>query len=225
MGRLIAISDIHGCCLTFEKLLININFSPEDHLVLLGDYIDRGPRSKEVLDLILFYLGRGYKITCLKGNHEVMFLEAFEDDTLTLRFLRAGGDMTLQSFGVSTVKEVSLEYIQFMKGLKDVHVEGRFVFVHAGLNFSNTDPFEDKESMFWMRGMVVDPASIDYKTVVYGHTPVLLKEIKEMIDQRNLWYKVDIDNGCVFQREGMNSLLAYFPEENNFVVQKNIDYL
>lgn len=225
MGRLIAISDIHGCCSTFNALLTNINFTPEDHLVLLGDYIDRGPGSKQVLDLILSYLKKGYHITMLKGNHELMLLDAFDDETLVTRFLRAGGDLTLKSFGVSAVHEIPQTYIEFIKSFKDYHIEQNYIFVHAGLNFSIPNPFEDREALFWMRGMVVDPLLINYKTVIYGHTPIPLNEIRAMMEERNKSYKVDIDNGCVFDREGMNHLMAYFPDENYFVVQKNIDYL
>ena len=224
MGRLIAISDIHGCCLTFKALLEKIEFTPQDRLVLLGDYIDRGPRSKQVLDLIFEYIDRGYAITLLKGNHEVMLLDALQDDAAIPRWIiNAGGDTTLKSFDIAEVKDIPERYIHFMESLKDFHVEGQFIFVHAGLNFSIPYPLKDKESMYWMRGMVVNPNLIDYKTVIYGHTPVVLTAIEKMIGEQPLNFQVDIDNGCVFEKEGMNCLLAYFPEQNNFVVQKNID--
>jgi serine/threonine protein phosphatase 1 len=225
MGRLIAISDIHGCCLTFQQLLQNIDFSVEDRLVLCGDYIDRGPRSKQVLDLILHYIEKGYAITCLKGNHEVMFLEAYSDSSFAPRFMNAGGDLTLASFGVATIEEIPKRYIDFFKHLKNYHLEDDCLFVHAGLNFNIENPLEDTEAMFWTRGMVVDPKKVDFKTVIYGHTPISVIEIENMITERSTAYMVDIDNGCVFTKEGMNNLLAYFPLENNFVVQKNIDYL
>jgi serine/threonine protein phosphatase 1 len=225
MGRLIAISDIHGCYATFRTLLETIAFSPDDHLVLLGDYIDRGPGSKQVLDLILSYQKQGYQLTLLKGNHEVMLLDAYFDETLVPRFIRAGGDLTLKSFGITKLSDIPAAYIRFFLSLKDYHEEPQFIFVHAGLNFSSPNPLEDREAMFWTRDMLVTPSLIGYKTVVYGHTPMALREIETMMLIRKTSYKVDIDNGCVFQREGMNQLLAYFPEQNNFVVQKNIDYL
>jgi len=224
MGRLIAISDIHGCCLTFKALLEKIAFTTQDHLVLLGDYIDRGSRSKQVLDLIFDYTERGYTITLLKGNHEVMLLDALQDDTAIPRWIiNAGGDATLKSFDITEVKDIPERYVHLMKSLKDYHVESQFIFVHAGLNFAIPQPLKDKESMYWMRGMVVNPDLIDYKTVIYGHTPMALTAIEKMIREQALNFQVDIDNGCVFQKEGMNHLLAYFPEQNNFVVQKNID--
>ena len=225
MSRLIAISDIHGCCNTFQQLLETINFSIEDHLILCGDYIDRGLHSMQTLDLILGYIDKGYAITCLRGNHEVMFLDAYNDSTLVPRFLNAGGNYTLTSFGVDKISDIPKVYIDFIQGLKSYHIEGDFLFVHAGLNFELENPLDDEEAMFWTRGMVVNPKQVDFKTIVYGHTPVVLSDIEDMIAQRSVTYMVDIDNGCVFEKDGMNCLLAYFPLENNFVVQKNIDYL
>ncbi len=225
MGRLIAISDIHGCFFTFQKLLETIAYTSKDRLILLGDYIDRGPRSKQVLDLILSYQQQHYNITLLKGNHELMLLDAFHDDFLVPRFIRAGGNTTLESFGVSRVQDIPGHYLQWIADFKDYHFDGNYIFVHAGLNFSIPNPLEDREAMFWTRGMIVNPSLINYKTVIYGHTPISLDEIQTMMAKRDKHYQVDIDNGCVFEREGMNHLIAYFPEGNNFVVQKNIDYL
>ena len=68
------ISDIHGCIRTFEALLKMLHFSISDELYLLGDYIDRGPDSKSVLDLILSMRNKGYKIAALRGNHEELLL-------------------------------------------------------------------------------------------------------------------------------------------------------
>jgi serine/threonine protein phosphatase 1 len=64
------ISDIHGCLLTFQELLSKIGFSKSDELILLGDYINRGKRSKEVLDTIIELQNHDYQITALRGNHE-----------------------------------------------------------------------------------------------------------------------------------------------------------
>ena len=70
-----AISDIHGCIATFKTLLDKIKFSKEDELYLLGDYIDRGPDSKGVIDHIWYLQKSGYQVHCLRGNHENMLLQ------------------------------------------------------------------------------------------------------------------------------------------------------
>jgi len=72
------ISDIHGCAKTFKALVDRISFSREDELYLLGDYIDRGPDSKGVIDHIWDLLETGYTVHCLTGNHEQMFLHAID---------------------------------------------------------------------------------------------------------------------------------------------------
>ena len=72
-NRLFAIGDIHGCFDSFQELIENkIQLSKNDRLVLLGDYIDRGPKSKEVIDYIINLQAKGYNIIALAGNHEVM---------------------------------------------------------------------------------------------------------------------------------------------------------
>jgi hypothetical protein len=71
--------------------------------------------------------------------------------------------------------------------------------------------------------MTVDPLKTAGRPVIHGHTPTALSSIEEMINAQKKDYAITIDNGCVFQRPGMNQLLAYFPETNHFVVQKNCD--
>ncbi len=223
MGRTIAISDIHGCFLTLEKLLQTIAYQPEDHLVILGDLIDRGPRSKEVLDLFLSIKAKGQSLTLLRGNHEVMLLDALKDPGKELRFVRAGGADTLLSFGVSSVRAIPDEYLSLLKSTVDYFEDEHALYVHAALNFSKADLFEDRESMYWHREMTVDPIRTQGRPVVHGHTPTVLTTIEQMIANKNKDYRINIDNGCVFQGEGFNQLLAYFPETNHFVVQKNCD--
>jgi serine/threonine protein phosphatase 1 len=79
MNRLFAISDIHGCYRTFYDLVIRkINLKKSDRLILLGDYIDRGDQSKEVVDFIIDLKEKGFDLTMLKGNHEAMLLRVLE---------------------------------------------------------------------------------------------------------------------------------------------------
>ena len=80
MGRWI-IPDIHGCARTVKVLLENmLKVTRDDELFFLGDYIDRGPASKEVLDYLMDLQERGWKIHCLKGNHEDYCVKAWEED-------------------------------------------------------------------------------------------------------------------------------------------------
>lgn len=223
MSRTIVISDIHGCFLTLEKLLHKIDYKPTDHLVVLGDLIDRGPRSKEVLDLFLSIQAKGYPLTLLRGNHEVMFLDALKDSSLEPRFLRAGGDTTLRSFDVQSVSEVPLVYADLIRRTLNYYEDEDAIYVHAALNFSFADLFYDKESMFWEREMDIDPVRTGRRPVIHGHTPTVLTSIEAMIRNKDVAYEINVDNGCVFPKEGFHQLLAYFPQTNHFVVQKNCD--
>jgi len=223
MSRTIAISDIHGCFLTLERLLHKIDYQPTDHLVILGDLIDRGPRSKEVLDFCLSIKAKGQRLTILRGNHEVMLLDALRNPATESRFIFAGGDATLRSLGVHRVRDIPLHYLDLIKSTINFYEDEYALYVHAALNFENDDLFEDTYSMFWVRTMMIDPVRTGGRPVIHGHTPTVLTSIEEMIRRRDQDYEINIDNGCVFEREGFNQLLAYFPQTNHFVVQKNCD--
>ncbi|MDF2454379.1 MAG: pphA [Cytophagaceae bacterium] len=223
MSRTIVISDIHGCFLTLEKLLYKIDYNPTDHLVIVGDLIDRGPRTKEVLDLFLSIQSKGQSLTLLRGNHEVMLLDALRDREAEPRFIRAGGDATLRSFGVQHVADIPSPYLDLIMGTVNYYEDDHAIYVHAALNFEKEDLFEDTYSMYWVRTMTIDPIRTGGKPIVHGHTPTMLTSIEQMIANKNKYYRINIDNGCVFEGEGFNQLLAYFPETNHFVVQKNCD--
>ena len=102
-NRKIAISDIHGCCKTFKALLNKIKFNSNDELYLLGDYIDRGPDSKGVIDYIWQLQKEGYQVNCLRGNHEQMMLRAAFVENKLDHWMRNGGETTLFSFGNTSV--------------------------------------------------------------------------------------------------------------------------
>ena len=101
---------------TLQALLHQISFSKKDELYLLGDYIDRGPDSKGVIDYIWELQDLGYKIHCLRGNHEQMMLEALYDEE-NLRFWKHhGGKATLKSFNTKDIFNIPKAYFQWMEG-------------------------------------------------------------------------------------------------------------
>lgn len=194
-----AIADIHGCIKSFESLLRMINFSSDDELFLLGDYIDRGKNSKEVLDLIMSMKKSGYKINAIRGNHEVMFLSAYESQAFSNMWqLKNGGNRTLESFGVASVNEIPRLYYDFISNMPYFLLTDRYILVHAGLNFTIDNPFSDIEAMLWNRN---SQSEFDlYKTggrkVIVGHTPQPINEILKSI-KSNL---IIIDGGCVYHK-------------------------
>ena len=98
-SRIFAIGDIHGCFQSFKILIEDkIRFNTSDKLILLGDYIDRGTESKEVIDYILRLQQNGSDIIPLLGNHEVMLLDAYDNKDKIPLWLYTGGIQTLKSF-------------------------------------------------------------------------------------------------------------------------------
>ena len=97
--RQFTISDIHGCNISFNALLDQIGLTTADELFLLGDYIDRGPDSKGVLDTIIGLRSNGYKVRCLMGNHDEAILKARNNRPFYLEWMTGwGGEETLDSF-------------------------------------------------------------------------------------------------------------------------------
>lgn len=194
-----AIADIHGCIKTFEALLNMLKFSYTDELYLLGDYIDRGTNSKAVLDLIISMIESGYKVEAIRGNHEEMFLAAYHSETnLNMWQTRNGGNRTLESFGVDTVKQIPQNYYDFIHELPYFILKENYVLVHGGLNFQLDSPFKDKEAMLWSRNseVEIDLKKTGERKLIVGHTPLPLERIRESL-KSNL---IMIDGGCVYHK-------------------------
>src|ERR1017187_7458526 len=110
-NRRFVVPDIHGCEQTLRRLLIEVvRLERNDELFLLGDIIDRGPRSKEVIDLVLSLQEQGYNIRSLRGNHEEMLLRSCRDRSYFHLWMLNGGLATLKSFGVEDGCEIPEHY-------------------------------------------------------------------------------------------------------------------
>ena len=206
--RLFAIGDIHGCFDSFQKLVENkIGIRKNDQLVLLGDYIDRGTKSKEVVDYILELLRMNFNVIPLMGNHEAMLLDALENNRhLSIWFLN-GGSETLKSFGISSLKELSPLYIRFFKGLRHFYSFKNYLFVHAGFNDEINNPIEDQYQMLWSRRERYTNPVLKDKTIIHGHTPVPLAYCRKIVKANHP--VINIDTGCVYADEvGYGQLTA-----------------
>ena len=220
------ISDIHGNLKTFEALLKRIDFRKKDELFILGDYIDRGPDSKGVIDTIFRLRKEGYTLHCLKGNHEEALLKSREDQEQYHSWLHWGGSATLKSFNTRNWTGIPAKYWDFFESL-DLYFEvDRYILVHAGLNFDTPTPLENKHSMMWIRNWYED---INYKwlgdrIVIHGHTPVgrdkILKAHKDL-DKNQV---IDIDNGCFVDfKPGMGNLCAMELDSHLLMFQPRLD--
>jgi len=219
--RHIVIPDIHGCERTLSRLLERvIRLQRSDTIFLLGDTIDRGPCSKEVLDTILTMQTNGYEIRSVRGNHEEMLINSCRDRSYFRMWMINGGHATLKSFGVEDPCEIPPAYRRFLESFPFYIEYGDFIMVHATLNFRMPDPFEDREAMLWSRSREAISSLIGGRRVIGGHTPVDMEEIRRSLTTD----KIMLDNGCVYAGEpGLGNLLALELETMTLYSQRNID--
>ncbi len=227
MSRILAISDIHGCFDTFSSLLEKVDLSKDDELYLLGDFIDRGPKSKEVIDWVLEKQEAGFEINCIRGNHEQMLLNVLKDFTKTAHWLRNGGKQVLENFKVNSAHEIPQKYIDFCEELKFYFQSLDYFFVHAGINFHAVEPMEDYEAMIWIRNWEedLDEEWLEDRRVVHGHTMVSKDIPIERISQPEKYKVINIDGGCYAANfdSKLGNLLCADLTNNKIYFQENLD--
>ncbi len=188
--RVYAIGDIHGCLNEFKSLLnlieqdLNTHPVPEYKIVTLGDYVDRGPDSRGVLDHLIL-LQKTLPLICLRGNHDQRMLEFMDiPDEVGASFLTYGGRELLQSYGVEVTSakslkmmsqqlkaQVSSSHIKFLDSLELTHQEGDYFFVHAGVKPGIALDKQTPDDLLWIREEFLTHQSPFEKVIVHGHTP------------------------------------------------------
>ena len=216
--RRFAISDIHGCLNTFKTLLQRLEFSKKDVLYLLGDYIDRGPDSRGVIDYIWALEEEGYTLHCLRGNHEQMLL----DD----RYGMFGYTETLASFQVRQNKDVPAPYMEWIDTLPFYVELEDYILVHAGINFRSRFPLKDQYELIWIRYWYegIDKNWLNGKIVVHGHTPTHPIAIKMSLKELKEIPAIGIDAGCAFKSSGLGNLCAINLDTKALIFQPCADY-
>ncbi|NUQ26549.1 MAG: serine/threonine protein phosphatase [Saprospiraceae bacterium] len=229
--RRFAISDIHGCLRTFQCLLDQIGLSKADTLYLLGDYIDRGPDSKGVIDLILQLRKEGHQVVCLRGNHEQMLLNALSKHGLEelQLWLNAGGAETIDSFHDELQTDTFLPrpYLAFIRQLDYYALSDDYWLVHAGFNFKKNNPLEDTESMLWIRNWYAQlkPSVLNGAVVVHGHTPTPRHLIEAQVERLDELPVLNIDCGCVYKDRmpGIGFLCAFEMDSRRLFFVENVE--
>ncbi len=170
--RTLAIGDIHGASAALDALMDAVKPTPDDVLVFLGDYVDRGPDSKGVLDRLLA-LSQSLQLVCLRGNHELMMLNARTDRSALKTWLSVGGTQTLASYGVAgraTLAAVPPEHWQFLvERCGDYFETDTHIFVHANL-YPGLELADQPELMLFWEFLQGPIDHISGKSVVCGHT-------------------------------------------------------
>ena len=211
--RVYAVGDVHGCA---ERLVALHRAIADDAaaagagrkvVVYLGDYVDRGPESKAVIELLLRDPLPGFQAVHLLGNHEDFLRRFLADGSVALTWFMNGGDATLRSYGVDPYEDAnSLDWLRdlsaafqehlpsdhvgFFDGLAMSHVEGDYLFVHAGLRPGLALDLQDPEDLIWIREPFLSSKADHGKIVVHGHTPVNAPELRAN--------RINVDTGACF---------------------------
>lgn len=176
----IAIGDIHGCLGLLENLVEEL--PRDEELVFLGDYVDRGPQSAQV---IAYLQNLASERTChfLMGNHENMMANAIGDESGVAVWLFNGGEATLNSYGLNAQEWIHHEdrgallpgFLDFLAILKPYHEDDSAIFVHAGIDRSIPDMArQDAQVLMWTReGFIRSKQPWSGKPVIFGHTPTM----------------------------------------------------
>lgn len=185
-----AVGDIHGRLDLLQKLLERIWADAPDaknSLVFVGDYIDRGPASKDVIDLLIQLERPGWDVVRLRGNHEQVLLDYLDHPETYPLWRNFGGAETLLSYGVRPPLSSDQEELQrthkaftaalptphyaFLSALPYSHVIGDYFFVHAGVHPAIALERQLPEDMLWIRDEFLCSDASFGKIVVHGHTP------------------------------------------------------
>lgn len=189
-GRTIAIGDIHGCSKALSRLIEEIQPTADDMIVTLGDYVDRGPDSRGVIDEMLELIDR-CELSPLLGNHEQMLLDAFGSEEVLTFWQGVGGDETLASYGGS-LDQIPPHHNVFFRGLHRHYETDTHFFVHANYDAELSLQQQPDHLLLWEHIVHTRPGRHAFgKIAVVGHTPQGSGEVLDMD------YVICIDTYCV----------------------------
>ena len=184
--RYIAITDIHGELDKLNSLLSKIPTKDDDIFVFMGDYIDRGSKSKEVIDRVIEQ-GKTHQCIYLIGSHEYAYLHAREkDDYYEYLFWNYGGPATVKSYG--SFENIYKTHGDFFKQLRFYYLTDKYLFVHAGINPNYSLEEQNETDMVYIRHKFIYPKHHLPQKIIFGHTEFE----KPYIDTD----KIGIDLGC-----------------------------
>lgn len=202
--RLYAIGDVHGrhdlLAAMHRRIESQLEYAPASdwRIIHLGDYVDRGPDSKSVIDFLIEARKRDPRNIMLAGNHDIGMLEFLADAEPDGLFMNYGGIQTAQSYGVdftrdmhwvgkaeaiarghaALVKAVPRSHIDFLQSLTFSASFGDFFFCHAGIRPGAPLDRQNQQDLIWIRDAFHDHQELFSKVIVHGHTPVPEAEVK-----------------------------------------------
>ncbi len=199
MNRIFAIGDIHGCLGRARRLIERLPIDwGRDIMVFLGDYVDRGPDPAGVVELLMeLRADHPGRVICLKGNHELMFLDYLHNGDLSDTFLAFGGEKTLKSYGIAINTEgneaaglLPFSHIKFLSSLPVSFETRDYFLVHAGVKPGVSLDKQKEKDMLWIRREFIKSDYDWDKRIIFGHTPFDTPLLKPN--------KIGIDTGAVY---------------------------
>ncbi len=241
-ARVWVIGDVHGFNQTLRSLLNLLELEPEDRVVLLGDLIDRGPDSFDVVRCAR----EDHRIHCVKGNHEHLMVENFSMEKIhepnqdSTAWFHVGGRETVSSYFRAFPEEAegALEWmveqdVEWMRQLPSHIVLDRWRLVHAGYNPRQDPDHQIEQDLLWIRkpfhstNSPIDP----HRSVVFGHTPTMNLYPRSEERWGEIWYSdVKLNDGrsaaigldtCVFHKQGRPAVLTAFDLQTSEVRSLN----
>lgn len=197
--RLFAVGDIHGRVDLLEQTIRKIDAHLRDYpssrsiRIFLGDYVDRGPKSRDVLDALID-IGKRSETVFLRGNHETFLLDVLLNPAILPTWKTFGGLETLISYGVSSplnpdiagslkivdafIEKLPAEHVQFLKTLSPCFSFGDIFFAHAGVRPGLGLAVQSVADLMWIRDEFLEHDELFEKLIVHGHTPVKTPDVR-----------------------------------------------
>ena len=226
--RVYAVGDVHGRAVLLtelhKRIVKDADKAGESRrvIVYLGDYVDRGPDSAGVIGQLIENPLPDFEQVFLMGNHEEFFLDFLKDPATGAHWVDNGGDATLSSYGVEAVGKAAAdmaalceklrqnmpdEHLAFLEELAVTHLEGDYLFVHAGIRPGVPLSRQSDEDLLWIREPFLDAADPHEFVVVHGHTPVKAPEVHDN--------RIAVDTGAVWS--GRLTAVVLHDEEQSFI--------
>ena len=210
---LYVIPDIHGQLVMLDVALsrVEADGGPDARIVFLGDYVDRGPDSRGVIERLIAGQSEGQDWITLRGNHDQMFLDFLDQGRIdnprlskpgyTWQHHRLGGVETLMSYGIAsaetrdhqaTLEAVPKSHRDWLAGLPLTHVTPDLLLLHAGIRPGVALENQSPDDLMWIRGEFHDHTAPYPWLVVHGHTP--------LEHPRHFGNRIDLDGGAGWGR-------------------------
>ncbi|MEW5726877.1 MAG: metallophosphoesterase family protein [Pseudomonadota bacterium] len=230
--RVYAVGDVHGRADLLERMLADIGADARARpagrvvVVFLGDYVDRGPDSRQVVERLMAGPGgnlAGAEWVCLKGNHEEYMLRFLTETSVGPAWCLNGGLATVRSYAGSLPEGAEADmpglqlafgralppaHLRFLSRLPLIHVEGDYAFVHAGIRPGVALADQDPADLLWIRDDFLFEAGGFEKVVVHGHTPTAIPEVRPN--------RIGVDTGAY--RSGRLTALVLEGGDRSFIV-------